>query len=222
LSLSEKSQNTSPAVMQQRASPLGLDYFPTPPWATRALCQWLLSRNHFWDDEIVIDPAAGGGHMATVLREYFGVVVESDVVQYPGTSYGLGDFTDPEYCGFLSLQRPAWVITNPPFTLAEQFVFNALRITHGGVALLVRTAFLEGVKRHENIFSCVPPTHVLQFAERVPMHQGRLDPKGSTATAYCWAVWIKTEMAYRSTRLEWLAPCRKRLERDGDYPQAGI
>ena len=34
-------QNTSHAVMSQRSEPLGsLDFFPTPPWATRALC-WI-------------------------------------------------------------------------------------------------------------------------------------------------------------------------------------
>jgi site-specific DNA-cytosine methylase len=34
--------NTSPAVMQQRHEPHNsLDDFPTPPWATRALCERL-------------------------------------------------------------------------------------------------------------------------------------------------------------------------------------
>ena len=36
------SQNRSSAVMQQRSEPHdSLDDFPTPPWATRALCQHL-------------------------------------------------------------------------------------------------------------------------------------------------------------------------------------
>jgi hypothetical protein len=35
-------QNRSSAVMQQRSEPHdSLDDFPTPPWATRALCVWL-------------------------------------------------------------------------------------------------------------------------------------------------------------------------------------
>lgn len=34
--------NRSTAVMQRRVEPLdSLDDFPTPPWATRALCEWL-------------------------------------------------------------------------------------------------------------------------------------------------------------------------------------
>ena len=48
------------------------------------------------------------------------------------------------------------------------------------------------------------------------MHKGRLAPEGSTATAYCWLVWI--DGLGPETQFEWIAPCRKRLEREGDYP----
>ena len=35
-------QNTSTAVMQRRVAGTDhLDFYPTPPWATRALCEWL-------------------------------------------------------------------------------------------------------------------------------------------------------------------------------------
>ncbi len=35
-------QNRSSAVMQQRSEPHdSLDDFPTPPWATRALCEYI-------------------------------------------------------------------------------------------------------------------------------------------------------------------------------------
>jgi len=38
-------QNTSHAVMAQRVEPHdSLDFFPTPPWATRALCEWIADR----------------------------------------------------------------------------------------------------------------------------------------------------------------------------------
>lgn len=40
--------------------------------------------------------------------------------------------------------------------------------------------------------------------------------KASSATAYCWMVWLNGRP--HGTRFEWIAPCRDRLERDGDYP----
>jgi len=47
------------------------------------------------------------------------------------------------------------------------------------------------------------------------MVKGRLDRKASTATGYCWLVWDKGER--RKSRLGWVPPCRKELERDTDY-----
>lgn len=76
-----------------------------------------------------------------------------------------------------------WTVTNPPFRLAEQFAARALATSAHGVAVIVRSAFLEGIERHARLFD------VLQFTERVAMHKGKLSPKGSTATAYRWLVW---------------------------------
>ena len=49
----------------------------------------------------------------------------------------------------------------------------------------------------------------------MPTVKGRLAPEGSSATAYCWIVWINGE---DETRLDWISPCRRQLERPGDYP----
>ena len=58
-------QNTSTAVMQQRAEPNdSLDFFPTPPWAVRALCKHVLPRliGHGQSLRRVLEPACGQGH----------------------------------------------------------------------------------------------------------------------------------------------------------------
>lgn len=205
------SQNRSHAVMAQRAEPHdSLDYFPTPPWATRALCEWLSANGLMSRQQIAWEPACGEGHMSRPLGEYFGEVVASDV--HP---YGFGEVSD-----FLMMpvRETDWVITNPPFRLAEQFVERGLLAARYGVAMLVRTAFLESVGRYEGLFNPYPPAAVLQFSERVPMHKGKLTATGSTATAYCWVVWRKH--APEGTRFHWIAPCRKRLERPSDYEAA--
>lgn len=100
--------------------------------------------------------------------------------------------------------------------LGEQFIDRALRSSTCGAAMIVRAAFLEGQGRYERLFSQTPPRYVLQFTERVVMHKGRLAPEGSTATAYAWLVW-ETDWC-GETELHWIAPCRKRLEREDDYP----
>ena len=117
------------------------------------------------------------------------------------------------------------------FISRTAFAYSAadcsLALTGDGVALLVRTSFLEGVGRHERLFERFPPEWILQFTERVPMVKGRLDGDASTATAYCWIVWTQpcpsgTSRAPRHAShfpaFRWLPPCRRRLERPDDYP----
>lgn len=216
------SQNTSSAVMQQRSEPHdSLDDFPTQPWATRALMEHVIipRLGLIGRKEVAAmtawEPACNRGHMSGPLKEYFGRVVESDIHPYG----------DHELCDFLIRQtQPAsiaiggahWIITNPPFRLAEQFIHRAKEVKNWrGTAMIVRTAFLEGVGRFDRLFSQDPPSIVAQFTERVPMVKGRLTASGSTATAYCWLVWM--ESASPGTQMIWIPPCRRRLEKTGDY-----
>jgi hypothetical protein len=209
------SQNTSSAVMQQRSEPHdSLDDFPTPPWATRALLEYLSDvEGEDFSRMVCREPAANRGHMVKPLREYFATVEASDAHDY-GAGFPVADYLFPE-----PLSHVDWTITNPPFKLAEQFILRALSTSRRGVAMIVRSAFLEGVGRYERLFSTRRPAFVMQFAERVVMHKGRLAPEGSTATAYCWIVWWGHEIPSGvPPQMRWIAPCRKRLERAGDYP----
>lgn len=230
------SANTSSAVMQQRKPradlelgprgfPRALDYFPTPPSATRALCEHLTETGELLGQLSCWEPACGEGHMARPLRESFRGVFATDVNRY-------GD--DHAICDFLTTGRTwprvDWIITNPPFAMAERFIDVALDRAVRGVAMFVRTAFLESEGRYP-LFRDRPPEHVLQFTERVGLFEQRLirkndpDPfnlddtgrpkSAATATAYCWIIW---RPGLTDSRMRWIAPCRDRLERPGDYP----
>lgn len=206
--------------MQQRAEPTdSLDDFPTPPWATRALLEFLKQIGHPLDVQHAWEPACNRGQMARVLGEYFAEVWATDVHDYgyEGMS-GLVDFLMPD------LEPPVgidWIITNPPFRLGPQFILRALELAEVGVAVLVRTSFDEGAARYEELFRDMPETWALPFVERVVMWQGvLLDPdvpvwrpakedpdastdddaddvvkgkmeKPSSATSYQWLIWLK-------------------------------
>jgi hypothetical protein len=207
-------QNKSHAVMAQRSEALDSpDDFPTPPWATRALMEHILeARDARFGEMSCLEPACGAGHMSRVLKEYFKEVHSSDAYDY---GYGLRrDFLTYPY----ETNAVDWVITNPPFRLAEEFVLRSLRVARCGVAILARTVFLESVGRYESIFSNDPPSIFAQFVERVPMVKGRLDGKATTATGYAWLVWEKHSR--KEPRLRWVPPCRRNLERSGDYVNA--
>lgn len=204
--------NSFSAVMQQRHEPHdSLDDFPTPPWATRALCQWLQEQRGLPLQELSCrEPCANRGYMVRPLRESFGTVLASDVHDY-GVGFEVQDFLFP-----ITISSVDFTCMNPPFRLAEEFVHRALQTSHIGCAAILRTAFLEGKARFSTLFNSHPPSFVLQFAERVPMCKGRVDPELASATAYAWFVWLKGD---HDTRLRWIAPCRKRLERSGDYSE---
>lgn len=200
-------QNTSHAVMSQRHEAHdSLDDFPTPPWAVRALCEHVIATDSHHDT--VLEPACNRGYMVRGLQDYFKTIKASDIHDYGGND--LDDFLLP---GIRLVHD--WIITNPPFRLAAQFADVAIERAAKGVALLVRTAFLEGGGRYRDLFMVHRPYLIAQFAERVPMVKGRLDPRASTATSYCWIVWVPD--AKSPTEFMWIPPCRKQLERPGDY-----
>src|SRR4051812_39001125 len=132
----------SPAVTAQRFEPADSpDDFPTPPWATRALVEHVLDKEPL-GDLTCLEPACGAGHMAKVLKEYFGEVHASDALDY---EYGFTrDFLAEPY----GSETFDWVITNPPFRLGEEFVLGALDVARRGVAILARTVFIESVGRY--------------------------------------------------------------------------
>jgi len=195
---------------------LKLSYFPTPPWATRALLQHVIpdASGAAWE------PACGGGHMAKVLSERFAIVLQSDVHDY-GVNQVTGSFvgSGPDVIG--RSQDIDWIITNPPFPLALEFVERALGEAREGVAVLVRTAWLEGGDRYDRLFRDRSPTIVAPFVERVPMQVGSWDPNGTTMTAYAWFVWRRRSIVDarwdHDTRLRWIPPgCRDRLTKPTD------
>ncbi|MCB5411825.1 hypothetical protein [Pseudogemmobacter faecipullorum] len=207
-------QNRSAAVMQQRSEPHdSLDDFPTPPWATRALLELLAARGWIGPDQTVREPCANRGHMVRPLAEFFGAVDASDIHDY-GAGYPTFD-----YVGMEVPEAVDWTFANPPFKLAERFIQRALLTSRVGCAVIVRSAFSEGVGRYTDLFSKTPPSIELQFSERVVMHKGKLSAKGSTATAYCWMVWKHGHNL--PPEKGWIGPCRKRLERTDDYEMEG-
>lgn len=215
--------NGARTVMGSRVEPDdSLDYFPTPPWATRALIEKVLpqvgaradcARQQAWE------PACGEGHIAGVLEEYFGTVVASDVHDYgcdgrmPPGWWGFLNFLEPE--DGVELPAADWIITNPPFhKKTEGFVLRALELARVGVAVFVRMQWLETKGRYERIFRDRPPTVVAFFAERVPLCKGEWKPEGDTATAYVWLVWLKGRAPQAPF---WIPPdCRDLLSRDDD------
>jgi hypothetical protein len=119
--------------------------------------------------------------------------------------------------------RPDFIICNPPFNLAIEFVERSFEWEPKiGIYVLVRSNWAEGCDRYKRLFSIRRPTVIAQFVERVPMVKGRWDPNATTATSYAWFGWSRRAFNNHSTEFMWIPPgCRKALTKPDDAEKFG-
>ena len=164
------------------------DYYPTPAWVTRAILPHLVSRLVTSTD--VLDPCCGDG---AILREVGRAVGRGRVlgieIEIARAEVAASACTDiPSTVDALTFDWPQvdLVLTNPPFSLAMEFVERALvmqRRHSGTTAMLLRLAFLESQGRAA--FHRANPSDVYVLPKR-PSFTG--DGK-SDSSAYAWFVW---------------------------------
>lgn len=185
------------------------DDFPTPPWAVRAFFEHVAPDLH-GKPYVFYEPAAGRGHMVRVLKEERFKVVASDLVDY-GTGFKTHDFltASPVRCDV--------VLTNPPYKHANAFVQKALKEARIGVAMLLRTIWLESATRYNTLFSIQPPSVVAVFSARMHAAQGKVVRSNGAMFSHAWFWWDKRKSTGRPA-LTWIPPAaQKQLECDADY-----
>lgn len=161
----------------------GLEFYRTPIEATRALIA-------IEGDRLPMDiwePACGDGAISDALLASKRDVFSSDIVDR-GYLSSKRDFLTTE----LSPNYPA-VVTNPPFSKAQEFVDKAFYFDSVHYcALLLRLAFLESQKRKE-WFQANPPARIHVSSRRLPMmHRDGWDgPKSTSTLAHAWFVWLR-------------------------------
>lgn len=151
------------------------DYYPTPPEATHALMRFLkLPPCTVWD------PACGDGAMSDVIKQYECNVISSDL-RYSGYGAGGVNFLDTSFdCDA--------IITNPPFSLAEEFIRKALSDSNT-VAMLLKAHYWNAAKR-KTLFEENPPAFVLPLTWRPNF----LAERGKSPTMdFQWTVWMKND-----------------------------
>lgn len=165
----------------------GEDFYVTPKLATIKLLSVEIFEGGIWE------PACGDGAISNVLLNAGYDVHSTDLYDH---SYGQTGVD------FLSIyDTPYNIITNPPYSLANDFAKRAIKITHKKVALLLRIAFLEGQKRYKEIYKNTPPDRIHIFSKRLTMYPKNAERKGSGTTAYAWFIWDKRN---GNTTLKWI------------------
>lgn len=170
------------------------DYWITHPDAVRDF----LRREEL--PGVTWEPACGSGELAEVIKERPEVkgVFASDLYSYGYPGAVLYDFlTCPPPVGLHHL------VTNPPFTLAEEFIRHALSLKlPGKVAIFARLALLEGRHRGRTLWREHPPARVWVYPYRVPLARNGGEFQ-TGLIAFAWFVW-DGETGPGETRLGWL------------------
>lgn len=158
------------------------DYYATEPKAARLLMEVEKFAPMIWEC------ACGEGHLAKEFVKAGYQVYATDLIDR-----GYGYQQD-----FLSVAAPPCkgfdIITNPPYSKAQEFVEHALDILEDGckVAMFLKIQFLEGKSRRE-LFRKYPPKtiYVSSLRLKCAMNGDFERYAKSNAICYAWYVWQK-------------------------------
>lgn len=164
------------------------DFYATPFEATTAILDRIpLSGS-------ILEPAAGQGHISKLLKERYpdSEIVSSDLIERED-KFACNIQTGVDFLTHEFDRKFDNVITNPPFSLAKEFIEKALSITSDKVIMFAKIQLLEGEKRRA-LFDHSPLKYVYVFTKRQsPLNNGSaVDENGkpwATTMCFAWFVW---------------------------------
>lgn len=118
------------------------------------------------------------------------------------------EYYDREH-NFLSEQRHDYfdtIITNPPFSLAKEFIIKAKEIATQKIMFLLPLSYLHGIERYKDIWQDNKfPLKTVYVFTRYPMLEETVRPDGKHKTGmmvYAWFVWDKKYNG--NPKIDWL------------------
>ena len=153
------------------------DFYATPPEVTIALLDFLESKRLIEPGCCIWEPACGSLAMVEVMLDRGYAVQSTDL--YP-------QILGIEGTDFLQSHIPCnWIITNPPFSKATEFITHALELGKP-CAFLLKSQFWHAKSRLD-LFRENPPSYVLPLTWRPDFLYGA---KSGSPTMEClWTVW---------------------------------
>jgi len=157
------------------------DFYQTPYSLTREL----LNHELFDFNLSVLEPACGQDAIVKVLNERFNIncVVKGDIQK------------GVDFLKFDGITFP-YLITNPPFSLAYEFIVKAKEVTEDKIAMVLPLNYLHGQKRYETLWKDKEfPLKKVYVFSRYPMLTDKVREDGLFNTGmmvYMWAVWERS------------------------------
>lgn len=167
------------------------ELYRTPEWVTRLLIEHVELPHRIWE------PMAGEDDMAWPLRAAGHHVVTSDIRLIRGPDYAGLDFLGLDVTRKLVSQiRPDAIVTNPPFSRADDIIRRGLSILGergGTLALLLPFEFDAAVRDRAAFFRDNPAfRHKIVLGRRITWIGYEKTPAGKPARprqVHAWYVW---------------------------------
>lgn len=153
------------------------DFYETPYSITRHL----LNVEDFDYSLTICEPACGGGAIVKVLNEKSNNVISYDIQK-----------------NFLTeTEQYDYIITNPPFSIAYEFIEKSKCIAKKKFAFLLPLSYLHGKKRYDYIYSDKEyPLKKVYVFTRYPMLGDELRDDGKYNTGMMVYAWFIFEKGY--------------------------
>jgi len=169
------------------------DYYATEPRAAQLLMDVETFQPVIWEC------ACGEGHLAEEFKKAGYRVMASDLID---RGYGV------QY-DFLTCDAPPIpncdIITNPPYSKAQEFVEHALDISKDGtkIAMFLKIQFLE-TKGRKKLFEKYPPKTVYVSSSRLHCAMNGEFERFAKSNAICYAWYVWRKGYYGDTVLKWI------------------
>lgn len=155
------------------------DFYETP----YSMTEQFLIKGHFNAHEEILEPACGQGAIVRVLQK----LGCSNIISYDIEKNFLSETVQYDQ-----------IITNPPFSLADDFILKAKEIARHRFAFLLPLSYLHGKKRYDKIWSDNSfPLSKLYVFTRYPMLGNMLRDDGCYKTGmmvYAWYLWERESL----------------------------
>lgn len=162
------------------------DFYETPYSITRHL----LNVEDFDYSLTICEPACGDGAIVKVLKEKTENIIAYDIEH-----------------NFLSeTEQYDYIITNPPFSIAYEFIVKAKQVARKKFAFLLPLSYLHGKKRYDDIYCDKEyPLKKVYVFTRYPMLGEKLREDGKYNTGmmvYAWFIFDKDHKG--PSMLDWI------------------
>jgi hypothetical protein len=162
------------------------DFYATPE---ATISNFLIKYNSDMNEKKILEPSAGNGNFIKVIKNMYpnSIITANEIREEENKNLKLysDNVTHLDFLKFDKTEDYDFIIGNPPYSLAIEFIQKCLEIstTNTVTILLLRTAFLESKKRY-GFWQKHPVNHLYVLSQR-PSFMG----KGTDATSYSFFVW---------------------------------